>query len=211
MKRGPVQIEYGPGRPRLHRRRRLQRWLVAAAVILVVSVALPKAWTAWNQVVLIYWQRQCLDYTFPANQPAAGLGTPTCYSRFIKAFGQGNTGTVLFLHERSDLFGPQLISVTLDATASLRDGHPVLNCDTFSPVSFRNNSRSWDKREAVCYMSPPQTQLFAGQVDPVHSDHFTIEYQVGEHRGTIDGWLLSYGAVLSVRPEEVEALKALKK
>jgi hypothetical protein len=35
----------------------------------------------------------------------------------------------------------------------------------------------------------PQVRLYAGRPDPADPSHFTIEYQYGEARGVIDGWL----------------------
>jgi hypothetical protein len=34
-----------------------------------------------------------------------------------------------------------------------------------------------------------QIQIFAGELDPVHADHFTIPYAIDGQRGTIDGHL----------------------
>jgi hypothetical protein len=84
--------------------------------------------------------------------------------------------------------------VTLGSAGFGLDGHSVVfTARSYVPASFTPNVRI--KAPGRCWhliVSLDATQrvrVFAGQVDPDRSDHFTIGFEINGKRGTIDGWL----------------------
>jgi hypothetical protein len=83
---GASELQYAP-RPRVRRAwvRRVTAFLLAG---LVVAFGIVRGPAAWNQMTMLYWQRQCLRYSAPADQlicteplPFGGQTPPFSYSR----------------------------------------------------------------------------------------------------------------------------------
>jgi hypothetical protein len=62
----PPQLDYGLAPPR--RRKRLIRAALAAAGLVVAYAVWQWGALAWNQLPILYWQRQCLRYTASPDQ-----------------------------------------------------------------------------------------------------------------------------------------------
>jgi hypothetical protein len=134
-------IDYGPAAPVVGRRR-LRRWAVLGATLLVAAAA-PLWWPpAWRQAQLLHWQRQCARYSAPAGQVAysedpakvARLGNapdyiqpvrdsvgtvPEAWSRFysiVSPPGLRSLGTV-FLHRRQSPNGTERL-IALDVVST---------------------------------------------------------------------------------------------
>src|SRR5207248_6493557 len=58
------QLDYAPSLP-WRRRKAMRRWLVLGLVVVCAIVWGPRL---WNRVQVLWWQRQCLAYSAPANQ-----------------------------------------------------------------------------------------------------------------------------------------------
>jgi hypothetical protein len=187
--RTAAELDYGLPVP-LRRRKRVHRWLLTGAVGLVLVVVLANPRTVWNRAVLIYWQRQCLSYSLPADRPVGTWGEPKCYSKFAAAFGQGLSGDVLFLHQMEGSFGPRLVCVKLDSAATVKSGHPCLYLDSFRLISLGDDARQWHTSSWSDQRLPPDTKFFCGQLDPADPKHLTIRYEAGGRHGTIDGRLI---------------------
>src|SRR5258708_27964554 len=73
------QIEYAPIQPNL-RRKRVIRWFIRVAVVLVLlPVGIKGVPMAWHRAQLLYWQRKAMNYAAPASQLVfeTGSGTST--------------------------------------------------------------------------------------------------------------------------------------
>ena len=57
-----------PRRRSWHRRRRTRRWLILSAIAATLLTSFVWAPPLWRHAQLLYWQRQCLNYTAPPDQ-----------------------------------------------------------------------------------------------------------------------------------------------
>ena len=98
----------------------------------------------------------------------------------------------LFLHEHRAVGGkrPRLLAATFDATTFIAgDPQPVV-WKVYSPGML-----FWPALHGTqtglgfsCAPSEP-LRLHFGQPDPADESHFTIQYDAGDRRGVLDGWL----------------------
>src|SRR5882724_47966 len=58
-------LEYAPGGP-VRRRRRIRRIVLLLAVLSLTATGRRWGPAAWDHAQLLYWQRQCMNYTMPA-------------------------------------------------------------------------------------------------------------------------------------------------
>lgn len=68
MTTAPPQLDYAPGAP-IRRRRR--RWRRVMGLLLLAGLVFAAWWfhkPVWEQAKLLYYQRQCLNYTAPPEQ-----------------------------------------------------------------------------------------------------------------------------------------------
>ncbi len=60
----PTQLQYAPARPR----RKWRRWILLALSITAIALTTRWAKPIYQQTRYLYWQRQCMHYTLPADQ-----------------------------------------------------------------------------------------------------------------------------------------------
>ncbi|HEY8748398.1 MAG TPA: hypothetical protein VIM11_10510 [Tepidisphaeraceae bacterium] len=193
-----AELDYGLPPP-VHHRQGVQRWLVRGAVAVVVVVVLVNIRPVFERIGLMYWQGKCLKYVVPTDQPVGNAGQPRCYARYVAAFGAGQTGDVVFLHEMGDS-QRVLVCVSVDPAATRKSGHPCLSWDTFHTVSLLDGARTSASSQFSAYTGLPlDARFYGGQLDPEDPKHLTIEYEANGHKGTIDGWLFVDNLRLQLR------------
>ena len=120
----------------------------------------------------------------------------------------------IFCHERSTPDGQRrLVVVILSGNMSM-DGCANIDIDLVQPGVFGGQQISTihgsfgPSRHIGSYVVETlllATHIYMGQIDPSDSTHFTIDYDDGQKRGTIDGWLESGSSVrLSARPGPID-------
>jgi hypothetical protein len=212
-------MNYSP-RPPTHQRRWFRGALALAAVACLVPALWRWGPAAWRRARVLYWQHRALAHTAPADQvvydddPAdaaklakaspdyvalGGSGVPIArWAREWKEFSAASSPpgrlpcAVLFMHERHvGAAGPRLLVVSLYSagntapaeleTEVIRPGGPIS-----SPVPAAGDvwmSQRWtDPKNRV--------RFFAGQLDPTDPSHFSIRFDLGGVRHTLDYWLL---------------------
>lgn len=129
--------------------------------------------------------------------PAVLVGrTPPAMVRLIPGTGGSLT---LFLHARR-AGGPRRLVVvtvlgrTIDPQIFHSPGGSLCNASVYSVASLRRDVALLSSRHFTLYPLPltplGKLKFYAGQPNPDHESHFTIDYETHERRGTIDGWLL---------------------
>jgi len=205
-----TQLDYAPDANRRHRRR-FRRALLAAILSLFLILAIKWFRPAINHTQLLYYQHRCLTHTARPDQIVADshlqvtqyVPSPD-WGRFYAAFsppGGRFTSTVFLGELRRKDTGSRLVSVDLRLGAHLDLGASTVAFDThvielaglWSKPRLCQN-RTW-LSPFVTPWYPPSLyarslkRLYAGQVDPSDHSHFTIEFEYGEQRGIVDGWL----------------------
>src|SRR4051794_34337155 len=99
-----VQLDYA-NPPRWHRRRWFRRVMLGILLIALSAAAWRWGPEKWERAKLLYWQRQCMNYTAPADQIAYDQepgGTSTLlkvgsrYTAWNEAFWLGPQGLARF-------------------------------------------------------------------------------------------------------------------
>ena len=112
----------------------------------------------------------------------------------------GTDGSLtLFLHARR-AGGPRRLVVvtvlgrTIDPQIFHSPGGSLCVASVYSVASLRRDVVQLSSRHFALYPLPlaplGNLKFYAGQPNPDHESHFTIDYETHERRGTIDGWLL---------------------
>ena len=122
--------------------------------------------------------------------------TPPQMVRLIPGTGGSLT---LFLHARR-AGGPRRLVVvtvlgrTIDPRVFYSPGGSLCVASVYSMASLRRDVVELSSRHFALYPLPRtplgKLKFYAGQPNPDHESHFTIDYETHERRGTIDGWLL---------------------
>jgi hypothetical protein len=152
----------------------------------------------------------------PKGAPPVAAYTPRCWSEAMRiggvavantGFGPGGPGACLFLHERTTRSGvrrlvavhapagtPAVAAVpvpapvivqpaTLTARPAVRDAVARVQLD----LSFEEPSGG--RFSLLSMPTGSGTRFFDGQADPADPSHFTIPFEAGGSRGTVEGWL----------------------
>jgi hypothetical protein len=227
-------LDYGSPPP-IHQRRSMRRWAIIAAVILSGLWAWSYGPSAWRNLKIDYYLRQCSAYTAPANQivyqenaavtaarypkgfvpvgqqqPVVSLSiTPQPWTDYCSALGGSSLrGTVLFMHERTSLITGQkkLVVITFEEWTAF-EWQFTDYTESANPYETQSGSPRYDFHNDDTFRVRPGTLTFyAGQPDPADSSHFTIGYTSEGKTGTIDGWLLSDGTIkIQVRDGPMKA------
>ncbi|HVT90066.1 MAG TPA: hypothetical protein VHD56_14530 [Tepidisphaeraceae bacterium] len=189
----PQALEYAP---RPSRSSRVKRLIIAWMCILIVGGL---AWRhgpyGWWYLQVLYWQNQCLNYSFPPGQqiiPGSSVFIPRPWDQLYSILYTPTVPTdgTLFLHERRSPSG-NIRLVVLD-TRLFFDGTD----DSIQPVAriFRAGSvlRIVDELPTPVISAnalAKTDKLFAGQIDLANPSHFTIGAVLNGQETIIDGWL----------------------
>ena len=198
------------GRPR-----RVLLWVIIVALIVSVWAA-PKLVKHLQAVEL---RRECMNYDPPADQivveedptAVAALASNPIYQRgaggrlfIVPDFWKeenpsAHTQGTLFLHSRTSRDGNvRLVGLDLNmapglwiaSTGDVEDKSLVETIITpgraLAPDTIKQSCKivMW-----ICPTNPIPMRFFAGQADPNDPSHFTFDYQRGNSRGTLDGYL----------------------
>jgi hypothetical protein len=204
----PAPLDYAPPIP-WHRRRRLHRWLIGAALLVTLLSSAKWAPPAWRHAQLLYWQRQCMNYTAPADTVVAVRGKsipdrdqapiPDAWANFADLSpSRPLLGDVIyasvFLHSRTSAGGhTRLVHVAISrplyfTMGSL--GRVYLECHSVQPASLLGPPRLIHRSGYWFNRYNDQIQILAGQPNPDDLAHFTIAYEIDGKPGIIDGWLM---------------------
>lgn len=161
---------------------------------------------AEDSLPTLFWRDASgtLDNSPDGRHAAPTCQIPACWSRLQAARGQSaaDDGAIVFLHERrtpggvrrlvalrrreTDDFAPPTgplgdpsAAVLLAPVPLLRAPAEALREHTIIPEYIMLDVGYW----------VPAVRFFAGQPDPADGSHFTVGYEAGGERGTVDGWL----------------------
>lgn len=214
----PPQLDYAPPPP-LVRRARFRRWLALAGVGLALLSTLWWAPPLWRNARAVYWQRQCTGYAAPADRvvyeddlPAGGVltdGRGPAWDALYPFIDYANasrpmTRAVLFLHGRQIRESrTQLVVIELESPdpefgeIQLRVWTPY-STHAFDPLGARYgiHTVSLPGLEGAKHL-----RFYADQPDPRDASRFTIRYEAGGRKGTIDG-TLEEGGGIGLRPRQ---------
>lgn len=126
---------------------------------------------------------------------------------------------IVFLHQRRAVIGQDRIVLAEVAAGQAGDEQQrvylsttVIRPDALGSPQFVG--RWWSNSPTLQTLDRTRPldeqallRVFAGQPDPVDASHFSAEYQIGDARGRIDGWLqaddsvtLQIGIASATRP-----------
>lgn len=195
----PKPLEYASILP-WHRRRGAQRWLIALSLFLALFLCWRAAPVVWRQVLLVYWQQQCMTYSAPAGSTADFVPQP--WNRFYAVLsppGAQSSGTA-FLHSRTAPNGnTRLIAVDHLVIAVSKHNEIFFVARGFHPGTLFKSPAEIPIGFEQCRM--PATKVLAGLVDAADPSHFTIDVEFIDawDRKTvtvIDGWLRNDDSIL---------------
>jgi hypothetical protein len=199
---------------------------------LVVSVGVRFGPTVWRQTRILYWQRQCMNYTaspamivyeeeaaaaaklmaadsqyanyyaYGADPQIAAAFKPRCWANLgslvpnsWKIFGASFGGATIFLHERTSPAGHRrLVSVRLQPNWNQIEGFhhsPIATIPatlTKMPAGEITSENIAEIRRENWHRLP-QLRVYAGQIDPADSSHFSIHYEMWGQGDILDGRL----------------------
>jgi len=208
-------LEYAPVLPR--QRQRTRRWVLAvAAAIFVVSGYF---WVpiVRDRLMLLHFQRQCMNYTAPATQviftndlfdlanvsPRSDYSIWSDGSALLKtaqithswdrfAGGLSRLFTLAFCHRLQSPAGhDRIVFVTFTPPPPAGLGYAVgFDSEVFVPGSLFAAPEFRLTGSTLSVVRPHGTfTIYAGQIDPADPSHFTIIYRHGNQDSVIDGWL----------------------
>jgi hypothetical protein len=221
----PAQLEYAPPPP-AHQRRSFRRWLVYAAVAIVVF----SGWFWVPRVVrrfeTLYYQRLCMKHVAPPTLVAvepdptkakallalgtyiSGMSGEAAYVFDPLAAAYNANGDCIFLHRRRTPTErhERLVLVEIVKINNTTE----LNGTSIKPATLFSGARSVGVKfhampRGPSYPLPDYPRLYAGQIDPADESHFTIKYEYSDRSGTIDGWLKDDDTVV-LEPRDEDAL-----
>jgi hypothetical protein len=178
----------------------LTLWTLGAAVVLL-CIAFGRQ--AWTQAVVLYWQRQCLDYPNtgqPVSFAPSAAGQPSAWARFQSATGapagQPNT-YCLYLGRMNRPDGVQrLVYVYF---CNVYNGPPKtlvgIAYDVIDPATLTRPAKSLADDMAGDFVlgvaSPTNNPAVHGAIlDPTDPSHFTVQVDLLYGRTSVlDGFL----------------------
>jgi len=207
------------------RRRKRWRWVLLVCLLLTVSTV-GYFWKPLRQrAELLYWQRECMNYTRPANSVLFSVDgnlrdpdyardptepqiyfwlEPACFRKFLAASRvlpparQGPGKGTVFLHERTSKSGNRrLVHVEVWGDVNALWMIPSYEWSVIKPASLFDGAKVVNPNLQRQYSGRfvAATSSF-GQFDENDSSHFTIGYQIGKRSDIIDGWLLDDDTIL---------------
>lgn len=216
------KLDYAPAPPTL-RSARTRRWAIAIGAVLLVAGVVNVTPRAVRRLQVVYWQRQCMDYTaLPTqvvydNDPmeiprliaprlnydgslASGHAflIPPAYRKLLRSQSVGTA----FLHERVTPQGQcRLVSVDLFGMTMQPNKTMTFNATAIDPTSVVRGPQALltltrGDGATITLQPSDKLRIFAGQPDPNDDSHFTIDYLLNGTRHTLDGWLKEDGVVI---------------
>jgi hypothetical protein len=143
----------------------------------------------------------------PASSRPPAYYRPAAYDRVAIPHGAGVDG-VAFLHAMCPPGETaRLVVCSFGCAATETDGRYIcaISMTTWLPASYKLGSAVRGERTnlpmlCIYVFRGERLRIFAGQLDPADSAHFTIPYDIEGVRGTIDGRIAASGtAQLSLR------------
>jgi hypothetical protein len=161
----------------------------------------------------------------PQGAPPVAVHMPRCWSEAMNiggvpvvntGFGAGGPGATLFLHERTTASGVRrLVAVQVPVGTPGVAGLPIPAPVVVQPATLRAAPAvrsaaakidldlvfNYPSSGSFTLLSGPSgttARFFAGQADAADLSHFTIPFECGASRGTIEGWLKDDGDLLSL-------------
>jgi hypothetical protein len=181
------------------------RILIVVAVALAVGMFGSQTPRFWLRAQLLYFQHQCLRFTFSPNQivlsmpevhqmslSVAGLVQPPWKSLYTLMSRPGmQSNATAFLHELISPAGHhRLVAINIH----LYMNHRVVFCGT---RVIAEGSVDSDPKEVIVGNELHQLSLgdgpiriFGGVADPADSSHFTFIVEDGPNHDEMNGWLL---------------------
>ena len=197
----PPSLNYAPPPP-MYQRKGFRNFI---AMVLMLCIGASSYWwapIAVKHVELLYWEHRCLTYTPAAGQIIFDKDShtgqiPAAWTTFYSILSPpgGRSDGTIFLHEMRKQNGERrlvavdVLSLNLSADAS----HSNSVVGVFAHV-FHLGTLSHQPLEH-CYSLnlvrtiPPCSQIFSGQPDPIHADHFTFYTNDPVGQTQYDGWL----------------------
>jgi len=242
----PLPLQYARATPRWPKR--LWRIFFIALLTILALTAWRRGPYLWRQAHILYWQRQCLNFSLPPStvvyeeDPTAaaillrqpdyflyvlGRGQdfskpgpivhaaafiPSCWRTFGRPYAfaltarRANPSAAIFLHERISPAGHhRLICIEyFPGPGPFQPAfiaHEDYDSSVFVPATWTHaptqvGQRPWAISVFLGFASrPPLIRVFAGQIDPNDSAHFTVRYQMWGHEDILDGRLLDNDTV----------------
>ena len=180
--------------------RHIRKWQIAV-VLAIVGIAVLANF--FMQYRYLHLQRQWLDYNFPSNHVAFGANDdehgsgPPYNARNLKPLIHPDR-ELSFAHSRRSAGGEVRLVLVENYVLSNAPRGPTtlaIEASVYSVAGWRIGSRIEFVSKTLFMFSfadKEQLKLFAGQIDPADSSHFTFDYEISSaatQYGTIDCWL----------------------
>jgi hypothetical protein len=194
--------------------RRLYRRLIRGVLLLGLVAAaaiLGRSALKWGQ--FIYWQQQCLNFTFAPNQivyasQSEGMPPVACTPalRFGQVSGTQNSGMDVFVHRMRRPDGTQCLveldfvwtSIPGDTDAMTTIGALKSSVWVVSPIANLATQDMFTLPDAT--LNAPW-RIYAGQVDPNNPSHLTFVYEYNGQKQTFDAWLNNSNQLIISPPQ----------
>jgi hypothetical protein len=195
-----------------------RRWVARTALITAAVVAILTSIRMgpelWRRVQVMHWQRQCLDYQFPAGpvitadgkQQLTGPSQIRCWSEFDRLAGiQLRSNSIVFMHRLKTPGGVERLVVTNGGYAA---GVGIsFDAFAFQIEGMRDHHGSIYDHNYLLALSPmpfgvTSVIVYPGQVDPSDRSHFTFAIDTNLNRTIVDGWLRDLQGDIEIVLEE---------
>ena len=222
--RTPAQLVYAQP-PVWHRRPGLRRAVLAASILVLITLSLKWLGPALDHARLLHYQSECLRYTAPPDRIVLDGPSPyqtaPCWRTFYTLFSPPGRKdlTTVFLHELRKKDGTRRL-VTLEASstwgnAQLPDSEIDLEYHVIAPATPWTRARLINNAEARPNFYHESGlgkafQIHAGQPDPTDPTHFTIQLTYKKDSVIVDGWLRDDDTLLLEPRDRLERLQVSK-
>ena len=212
----PSPVGYAPP-PRGAALRRWRRPLLLLGLIAMAASAFSWGPALLRHMELLRLQRRCMNYARPPHEvareipapfdPVRAQATEHVVSDWEKLYAAisppGKTPAAnIFLHElRNRRGGRRLVAVdagSWDVLSSVLTESISFTWRTVRPGNAVTKPELLAQATVHRHVNPfsEGVRIWTGQADPHDPSHFTFEFQVGDRRGTFDGWLQDDDTVL---------------
>jgi hypothetical protein len=195
-------LEYAQRPPAMRR----WRWRIvfAALAVVLAALAITRGPAVWDRAMLLYWQRQCMNYRAPADQVVYDTSSADPHAHvpeaarelFARAEVRGlyQMEGVLFMHRLTSPGGVRRLVIVTFWEPGAPSAPNAVSVYVIDPFGWRRPGTVEMPEVNGLPRLGKSLKIYAGQIDPDDLSHFTIRFK-RQHEGVIEGRLADDGQV----------------